>query len=249
MKFDIITLFPELIELYSSSSILGRAQKQNVISINTVNPRDFTKDKHKKVDDTPYGGGAGMVLMCDPIFSAVESIPKENNCVQILLTPQGQQFNQKMALELSKKDQLIMICGHYEGFDERIRTGLNVIELCIGDFVLTGGELPALCLIDAITRNVEGALGKIESAHEDTFSEDLLEYPQYTRPVEYRNMKVPDILLSGNHQEIARWRREQQFIRTYNKRPDLFKKFTDQNLSKEDKIIINKVFDKESESK
>ena len=184
-----------------------------------------------------------MVLMCDPIFSSVESIEKFDNSLTILLTPQGKPFNQEIAKEFIGKDQLIMICGHYEGFDERIREGLSqihkdensVIEISIGDFVLTGGELAALSIIDSVTRLIPGSLGKDESAHYDTFASGLLEYPQYTRPAEYREMKVPEVLLSGNHQEIAKYRRAQEIIRTYRKRPDLFKKFEEKGLTKEDK--------------
>ena len=184
MRFDVITLFPELIEQYCSFSIMSRALKNKVIELNTVNPRDFTLDKHRHVDDTPYGGGAGMVLMCEPFFKAYESIEKLPNSQAIMLTPQGQTFNHKMSVELSKKSQLILLCGHYEGFDERIRQSLDVLEVSIGDFVLTGGELASLCLIDSISRNIEGALGKIESADYDSFSNGLLEYAQYRRPVD-----------------------------------------------------------------
>ncbi|NLF82508.1 MAG: tRNA (guanosine(37)-N1)-methyltransferase TrmD [Candidatus Gastranaerophilales bacterium] len=223
MRFDVITLFPDIISNYCSFSIPGRAQREGIITVNTVNPRDFTHDVHKKVDDTPYGGGAGMVLMCQPFYDAYESIEQAENSLQILLSPQGNVFNQAMAKDFSKKDQIIMMCGHYEGFDERIRMIPNIIEVSIGDFVLTGGELPALCIIDAVMRLIPGALGKDESALEESFSEGLLEYPHYTRPYDFRGMKVPDILLSGNHKEIAKWRREQALFRTTQKRPDLIK--------------------------
>lgn len=223
MRFDVITLFPDIISNYCSFSIPGRAQREGIITVNTVNPRDFTHDVHKKVDDTPYGGGAGMVLMCQPFYDAYESIEQAENSLQILLSPQGNVFNQAMAKDFSKKDQIIMMCGHYEGFDERIRMIPNIIEVSIGDFVLTGGELPALCIIDAVMRLIPGALGKDESALEESFSEGLLEYPHYTRPYDFRGMKVPDILLSGNHKEIAKWRREQALLRTTQKRPDLIK--------------------------
>ncbi|OGH96843.1 MAG: tRNA (guanosine(37)-N1)-methyltransferase TrmD [Candidatus Melainabacteria bacterium GWF2_32_7] len=239
MKFDVITLFPDLIEDYASCSIIGRARKNNVITVNTINPRDFTHDKHRTVDDTPYGGGAGMVLMCDPIFSAIESVQKLENSCTILLTPQGKPYNQEIAHEFSQKDQLLLICGHYEGFDERIRQGLDLVEISIGDFVLTGGELAALCIVDSVTRLLPGALGKVESAFDDTFSSGLLEYPQYTRPPEYRGMTVPEVLLSGNHKEIDKWRRKQAIIRTMEKRPDLFEKFVQKGISKEDKLIID----------
>lgn len=242
MRFDVITLFPELIEQYCSFSIMSRALKNKVIELNTVNPRDFTLDKHRHVDDTPYGGGAGMVLMCEPFFKAYESIEKLPNSQAIMLTPQGQTFNHKMSVELSKKSQLILLCGHYEGFDERIRQSLDVLEVSIGDFVLTGGELASLCLIDSISRNIEGALGKIESADYDSFSNGLLEYPQYTRPVEYRGIRVPDILLSGHHGEIEKWRLKQQLLRTYQRRPDLFELFLKKDdLTKLEKKVLDEV--------
>ncbi len=242
MRFDVITLFPELIEQYCSFSIMSRALKNKVIELNTVNPRDFTLDKHRHVDDTPYGGGAGMVLMCEPFFKAYESIEKLPNSQAIMLTPQGQTFNHKMSVELSKKSQLILLCGHYEGFDERIRQSLDVLEVSIGDFVLTGGELASLCLIDSISRNIEGALGKIESADYDSFSNGLLEYPQYTRPVEYRGMRVPDILLSGHHGDIEKWRLKQQLLRTYQRRPDLFELFLKKDdLTKLEKKVLDEV--------
>ena len=242
MRFDVITLFPELIEQYCSFSIMSRALKNNVIELNTVNPRDFTVDKHRHVDDTPYGGGAGMVLMCEPFFKAYESIEKMPDAQAIMLTPQGKKFDHGMSVELSKKSQLILLCGHYEGFDERIRQSLDVLEVSIGDFVLTGGELPSLCLIDSISRNIEGALGKIESADYDSFSNGLLEYPQYTRPVEYRGMRVPDILLSGHHGEIEKWRLKQQLLRTHQRRPDLFERFSKRaDLTKLEKKVLDEV--------
>lgn len=222
MKFDIITLFPEIITSYCSYSIPARAQKQGIISVNTINPRDFTHDVHKKVDDTPYGGGVGMVLMCPPFYDAYESIQRCENSLSIMLTPQGQPFNQKKAEQFAQKEQIIMMCGHYEGFDERIRAIPNIVEISIGDFVLTGGELPALCIIDAVTRLIPGVLGKDESAMEESFADGFLEYPHYTRPYDFRGMKVPDVLLSGNHKKIAEWRKEQSILRTRQKRPDLF---------------------------
>lgn len=224
MKYNVITLFPELIESYCSTSIIGRAQNNNLISVNTINPRSFTHDVHRTVDDTPYGGGSGMVLMCEPIFCAVESIEKLQKSALILTTPQGKPFSQTIAKELSDYDQLIIICGHYEGFDERIRLGLNPVEISIGDYVLTGGELAALAIIDATTRLITGVLGKNESINEESFNDGLLEYPHYTRPAEYREMKVPDILLSGHHKNINEWRKQQSIIRTYHRRPDLLDK-------------------------
>jgi tRNA (guanine37-N1)-methyltransferase len=182
-----------------------------------------------------------MVLMCDPIFKAFESVKKQENFEFIMLTPQGETYNQKVAEELSKKDQLIILCGHYEGFDERIREGLKPREVSIGDYVLTGGEIGALAVIDSATRLIPGTLGKDESALHDSFSSGLLEYPHYTRPSEYRGMKVPDVLLSGNHKEIDAYRRKQSIRRTYERRPDLFKKFEKSDLSREYKIILKEL--------
>lgn len=225
MIFDVLTLFPEVIENYCDVSIMKRAKDAGVFELHAINPRDFTLDKHKKVDDTPYGGGAGMVLAPQPYVDAYESIKKLENSITVMLSPQGQPLNEKKVCDLSKYDQIIMLCGHYEGFDERIREIIKPVEISVGDFVLTGGELPALCLIDAVSRKIEGTLGKIESAHEDSFSDGLLEYPQYTKPREYRGYKVPDVLLNGNHKEIAQYRREQQLERTKIRRPDLYEKF------------------------
>lgn len=225
MKFDVMTLFPEMIENYCSYSILKRAIESGVISVNTINPRDFTLDKHKKVDDTPYGGGAGMVLMAQPYVDAYESIQKVENSITVMLSPQGQPLTDELVNNLAEYDQIIMMCGHYEGFDERIRDIIKPKEVSVGDFVLTGGELPALCLMDAVSRKVEGTLGKIASADEDSFSNGLLEYPHYTKPREYRGLKVPEVLLNGNHKEIAEFRLQQSIERTKAKRPDLYEKY------------------------
>lgn len=224
MRFDILTLFPDMIENYCSQSILKRAQERNIIEVNTVNPRDFSLDKHKKVDDTPYGGGAGMVLMPQPYVDAYESVERCENSLTVMLTPQGKPFDEKLCLELAKYDQIIMLCGHYEGFDERIRDVIKPVEISIGDFVLTGGELPALCVLDSVSRKIEGTLGKIESAEVDSFSNGLLEYPQYTKPREYRGFKVPEVLLNGNHAEIEKFRKEQSLLRTKIRRVDLIEK-------------------------
>lgn len=229
MIFEILTLFPEVIENYCNVSIMKRAKDSGVFEVNTVNPRDFTKDKHKKVDDTPYGGGAGMLLAPQPYIDAYESIKIKPNSVTIMLSPQGKPLNEDLVCKLANYDQIIMLCGHYEGFDERIREIIKPEEISLGDFVLTGGELPALCLIDAVSRKLDGTLGKIESAKDDSFSNGLLEYPQYTKPREYRGHKVPEVLLNGNHKEIARFRLEQQIERTKNKRPDLYKKYIQNN--------------------
>lgn len=230
MRFDVMTLFPEMIENYCSFSILKRAVESGVISVNTINPRDFTLDKHKKVDDTPYGGGAGMVLMVQPYVDAYESIIRLENSITVMLSPQGEPLNDSIVDGLAKAEQIILMCGHYEGFDERIRDIIKPREISIGDFVLTGGELPALCLIDAVSRKVEGTLGKIESADEDSFSNGLLEYPHYTKPREYRGLKVPDVLLNGNHKEIAEFRFNMSLERTKKKRPDLYERYENEYL-------------------
>ena len=224
MIYDVMTLFPEMIESYCAQSMLKRGIESGLIKINTHNIRKYTKDKHKKTDDTPYGGGGGMVMTCQPVFDCYRSIKKQENFEFIILTPQGEKFAQSIAVELSQKEQIVFLCGHYEGYDERIRTRLNPREISIGDYVLTGGELGALVLIDSISRNIDGFLGCEKGAKDDSFSEGLnglLEYPQYTKPFEYEGMKVPEILLSGNHQEIAKWRKEQSILRTQKRRKDL----------------------------
>ncbi|MBQ8459945.1 tRNA (guanosine(37)-N1)-methyltransferase TrmD [bacterium] len=225
MRFDVLTLFPEIIDSYCNVSIMKRAKEGNVFELNTINPRDYTLDKHKKVDDTPYGGGAGMVLMPQPYVDAYDDVEKLENSITVMLTPQGEQLSENMVLNLTKYNQIIMLCGHYEGFDERIRDIIRPKEISIGDFVLTGGELPSLCLIDAVSRKLEGTLGKIESAEEDSFSNGLLEYPHYTRPRDFRGYKVPEVLLNGNHKDINEFRLSQQIERTKIRRPDLYKKW------------------------
>ena len=228
MRYDVITLFPEIIQSYCSQSITKRGIENGIITVNTHNPRDFSKDKHKKVDDTPYGGGEGMVLMCQPIFDCYNSIEKIQNSDDfefIMLTPQGEKFNQKKAVDLSMKKQIVFLCGHYEGFDERIRLALKPREFSIGDYILTGGELPCLVMIDSISRNLKDYLGKDESACNDSFSDGLkglLEYPHYTKPREYMGLRVPDVLLNGNHKEIEEFRKQESIKRTKTRRPDLF---------------------------
>lgn len=229
MRFDVLTLFPEMVENYFQFSILKRAAASGVVSVNTVNPRDYTENKHKKVDDIPYGGGAGMVLMPQPYVDAYSSVSRLENSVTIMLSPQGEPLTDGIVNELAKYEQIIMLCGHYEGFDERIREIIKPREISIGDFVLTGGELPALCLIDAVSRKIEGTLGRIESAEEDSFSNGLLEYPQYTRPRDFRGYKVPEVLLNGNHKDINEFRYQQSLERTKQKRPDLYQKYIDAN--------------------
>lgn len=224
MKIDILTLFPEMFTGVFGSSILKHAQEKEAVSFNVVNFRDYTENKHKKVDDYPYGGGAGMVLAPQPIFSAVEAITKNTTSKPrvILLCPQGERYTQRKAEELAKEEHLIMICGHYEGFDERIREHLVTDEISIGDYVLTGGELGAMVIADSVTRLLPNVLGNETSAVTDSFSTGMLEHPHYTRPADFRGMKVPDVLLSGHHDNIEKWRREQAIKRTKERRPDIF---------------------------
>lgn len=223
MRIDVLTLFPEVLEPFLASSIVGRAVNADLARIQCVNFRQFAKDHHRTVDDRPFGGGPGMVLMCEPVFDAIEHVEGRQDGVplRILLTPQGEKLTQPIVEELAQAPWLVMLCGHYEGFDERIRSGLGTREISIGDYVLSGGEPAAMVLIDAIVRLLPGALGHEEATAEETFAENLLEYPQYTRPREFRGMSVPEILLSGDHGKIARWRREQRVQRTLQRRPDL----------------------------
>ena len=221
IEFNILSLFPEMILTSTNFSILKRAIENNLIKINAINPRDFTLNKHKKVDDTPFGGGAGMVLMVQPFIDALKSIKKTEKSLNVILTPQGKPFSQKMAQEFVQYDQINLICGHYEGFDERIRILSEAQEVSLGDFVLTGGELPALCMVDCISRLVDGVLGKNESSEQDSFSNGLLEYPQYTKPRIYEGLEVPEVLLNGNHKEIEKWRYQKQLEKTKKMRPDL----------------------------
>ena len=223
MHIDILTLFPEMFPQVLESSILKKAKEKRAFDYRLINFRDFTDDKHQKVDDYPYGGGAGLVLKPQPIFDAIESIqPKtEKKPRVILLCPQGERYSQKKAEELSKEEHLVLICGHYEGYDERIRENLITDEISIGDFVLTGGELGAMVMIDSIVRLLPGVLGNQDSAIQDSFSTGLLEHPHYTRPANYRGMKVPEVLLSGNHAAIEKWRHQESLYRTYTRRPDL----------------------------
>ena len=225
MRIDCLTLFPEMFQSPLSHSILKRAQDAGVVDIVLTNIRDFAADSYKKVDDKPYGGGPGMVMMPGPVFDCVEYVQKlsPEKGRLILLTPQGQKFDQPKAVELSSENRLILMSGRYEGFDERIRVGLGAEQISIGDFVLSGGELAAMVIIDAVVRLLAGALGDESSARDESFSEGLLEYPQYTRPEVFRDMKVPEVLLSGNHAKIAQWRRQQSLERTKKWRPDLQK--------------------------
>ena len=219
MKFDVLTLFPEMFKSLDES-IIGKAKEKQLIEINLINIRDFSKDKHKKVDDTPYGGGAGMVIMPDVVYDAYSSINKKENAKVIYLSPQGKVLNQNKVKELSKENHLILLCGHYEGIDQRVLDEIVDEEISIGDYVLTGGELPAMVLIDSVSRYIEGVLNE-ESIKEESFSNKLLEYPQYTRPEEFRGIKVPEVLVSGHHENIKKWRNEKSLEITKQKRPDL----------------------------
>lgn len=220
MKIDILTLFPEMFEPLKCS-ILGRAQQNNLIEINLTNIRDFSTDKHKKVDDTPFGGGAGMVMTCQPLFDAINSVKTENAKI-IYMSPKGETLNQKMVVGLSKVEHLVIVCGHYEGIDERIIQHFGMQEISIGDYVLTGGELPAMVLVDSVSRYIDGVLSE-GSTSEESFSNGLLEYPQYTKPRVYAGLEVPEVLIGGNHQEIAKWKLEQSLKITKERRPDLLK--------------------------
>ena len=222
MIFDIITLFPSIINSYCSSSITLRGIDKGIIKVNAHNLRDYSTDKHKKVDDTPYGGGGGMVLSCQPVFDCFESIKKEDDYEFIMLSPQGERYNQKTAVELSKKKQLILLCGHYEGFDERIRSICDY-EISIGDYVLTGGEYPAMILADSIIRLLPGVIEE-ESHLQDSFNNQLLDYPSYTKPRNFRGMEVPEVLVSGDHKKIDEFRRQMSYNRTKKRRPDLLQK-------------------------
>lgn len=223
MKFYILTLFPEMVEDGLNTSIIGRAVENGLIEIEAINIRDYTIDKHKKVDDYPYGGGAGMVMQAQPVYDAymsiVERVGHKIPCVY--LTPQGKTFNQEMAKEYSELDEVVLLCGHYEGIDERVLEEIVTDYVSIGDYVLTGGELPAMIMVDAISRLVPGVLHNDDSTSQESFSNNLLEYPQYTRPEEWNGKKVPEILLSGNHAKVDEWRHEQSVLRTRANRPDL----------------------------
>ncbi len=238
MRIDVISIFPEMIESVLGFSILKRAREAGLVEIYVHNLRDYAPGVHRSTDETPYGGGAGMVMRPGPLFDAVESLPFAEAARVALLTPQGQTFNQAKAQELALCPHLVLLCGHYEGFDERVRQHLATEEISVGDYVLTGGELPALIIIDAVTRLQRGALGSAESAEDDTFSEGLLEYPHYTRPPDFRGWRVPDVLLSGHHAEIAKWRRKEQFRRTQARRPDLWAEFVP---SKSDQKLLEKL--------
>lgn len=234
MKISILTLFPEMFDIFNHS-IIGKAQEKGLISIDTLNIRDYTLNKHKKVDDYPYGGGAGMVMAAQPVVDSIRACKEKNNGKVIFLGPKGKTFNQKMAEKLSKEENLIFLCGHYEGIDERAFKEVDM-EISLGDFVLTGGEMAAIPVIDSILRLVPGVLNKSESHEDESFSEGLLEYPQYTRPEIFEGESVPSVLLSGHHENIRKWRRLKSLEVTKERRPDLYK---DIALTKEDKKLLN----------
>ena len=236
MRIDIITIFPEVILPVLQAGILRRAQARDILAVNVYNLRDFTTDRHQTVDDYPYGGGAGMILKPEPLFAAIRALQPESTARVIYLTPQGTPFNQSCAEVLSLESHLILICGRYKGIDERVRIKLVTDEISIGDYVLSGGEIPALVLVDAIGRVLPRALGNYESAQEDSFSQGLLDCPHYTRPAEFEGMKVPDILMSGHHENITHWQREQSLKRTAERRPDLLKNV---ELSAEDVAYLS----------
>lgn len=239
IRFDILSLFPEMFESPFSYSILKRAREKGLLDIRLHDIRDYAEDKHRITDDAPYGGGGGMVMKVEPIDRAmIHIVGERDNILNVLLTPQGELFNQKIAEELSSYSGIVLICGRYEGVDERVRTCLVDREISVGDFILTGGELSAMIVVDAVSRLITGVLGNDESASLDSFSNGLLEYPHYTRPADYRGWQVPDVLLSGNHREIQAWRRRESLRRTYLKRPDLLEKAL---LSEEDTEMLEDI--------
>lgn len=245
MKFDVFTLFPEVIQPYLESSILLRARENNLLTVHLHNIRDWTRDRHHVTDDAPYGGGGGMVMKVEPIFTAVESVlGSPPVCPVIYLSPQGRPFTTAIARELATQPHLALICGRYEGVDERVIEHLVSDQISIGDYVLTGGELPAMVVIDAVSRFIPGVLGDPDGAEDDSFGNGLLEYPHYTRPEEFRGWRVPQELLTGNHALIARWRRIQSLYRTWKYRPDLLR---GKELTAEDRDLLNKIIEQEEE--
>ncbi len=228
LRIDILTLFPELFDGFCGWSIVGRAVRRGLVEIHRTNLRDFARDRYGTVDDAPFGGGVGMVLMCQPVFDAVAFLRSQGACpgTTVLLTPQGRPATPELVAGRATRERLILVAGHYEGFDERIREAIPDVEVSLGDFVLSGGEVAAMALIDAVVRLQPGALGKDESVHDESFSDGLLEYPQYTRPRVFRDLEVPEVLVSGHHERIERWRREQAERRTRERRPDLWEQYT-----------------------
>lgn len=244
MRMDVLTLFPEMFEPLRLS-ILGRAQRDNKLTINVHNIRDYSEDKHKKCDDYPFGGGAGMVMMPQPIFSCLDAVDPQHEALRIVLAPRGETLTTAVARDLARQEHLLLLCGHYEGIDERAMAQMDR-EVSIGDYVLTGGELPAMVLIDCVSRFIPGVLGSSESAEDESFSAGLLEYPQYTRPAEYQGMAVPEVLLSGNHAHIARWRRQEAFRLTLKRRPELMESLDESGLDKHDRRFLAELKNQEN---
>ena len=237
MKIDVLTLFPEMFPGVLGASMLGRAQEKGILEFNLHNIRDYSESKHKNTDDYPFGGGAGMVMMPQPIFSCLDAVDPDHAALRVVLTPRGKTLTTAMARELAAEEHILLLCGHYEGIDERAMEQMDC-EISIGDYVLTGGELPAMVLIDCFSRFIPGVLGSSESAEEESFSAGLLEYPQYTRPAEYRGMTVPEVLLNGNHAHIARWRRQESFRLTWERRPELMVNLDESGLDKHDRRFL-----------
>ena len=237
MKIDVLTLFPEMFPGVLGASMLGRAQEKGILEFNLHNIRDYSESKHKNTDDYPFGGGAGMVMMPQPIFSCLDAVDPDHAALRVVLTPRGKTLTTAMARELAAEEHILLLCGHYEGIDERAMEQMDC-EISIGDYVLTGGELPAMVLIDCFSRFIPGVLGSSESAEEESFSAGLLEYPQYTRPAEYRGMTVPEVLLNGNHAHIARWRRQESFRFTWERRPELMANLDESGLDKHDRRFL-----------
>lgn len=238
MRFDILTLFPDMLKAILSESIIGRAKNNGILEINCINIRDFAQNKHNSVDDYPYGGGFGMVMQAPPIYRAYESVAQGEKPYTVYMSPQGRVLTQEKAIELSKKERIVILCGHYEGVDERVIEEIVDEEISIGDYVLTGGELPAAVLVDTVARMVEGVLPQSESFEDESIYSGLLEYPQYTRPPEFMGREVPEVLLSGHHINIENWKRKEAIKRTYQKRPDLLK---NANLTEKDKKILDEI--------
>lgn len=245
MKIKILTIFPEMFESVMNASILGRAREQGLITVECIDIRPFSDRKHKNTDDYPFGGGAGMVMMPQPIFSCLDAVDPQHEALRIVLAPRGETLTTAVARDLARQEHLLLLCGHYEGIDERAMAQMDR-EVSIGDYVLTGGELPAMVLIDCVSRFIPGVLGSSESAEDESFSAGLLEYPQYTRPAEYQGMAVPEVLLSGNHAHIARWRRQEAFRLTLKRRPEMMESLDESGLDKHDRRFLAELKNQEN---
>lgn len=245
LKIDVLTLFPEMFSGVLGASMLGRAQERGILEFGLHNIREYSQSKHKNTDDYPFGGGAGMVMMPQPIFSCLDTVDRDHTALRIVLTPRGETLTTAMARDLARQEHLLLLCGHYEGIDERAMAQMDR-EVSIGDYVLTGGELPAMVLIDCVSRFIPGVLGSSESAEDESFSAGLLEYPQYTRPAEYQGMAVPEVLLSGNHAHIARWRRQESFRLTLKRRPELMESLDESGLDKHDRRFLAELKNQEN---